>query len=197
MHTCSRFARSFAAAIVLGGAVLAAIPLNIYGEPPPWAPAHGWRKKNDPYYAGYTGKKWEKDYGVVEGRCNRQEVGAVLGAVAGGAVGSQVGRGTGRNIAIVVGTIAGAVIGAQIGREMDRTDYACMGHTLELSGDNRRVSWASADNRTSYLLTPLSGVQRNGQTCREFNLRATRGGRHEDGRGIACRTGDGTWQIVR
>ena len=47
-----------------------------------------------------------KDYGVVEGRCNREAVGAVLGGVAGGAVGSQVGRGSGRDIAILAGTAA-------------------------------------------------------------------------------------------
>ena len=31
-------------------------------QPPPHAPAHGWRKKNDPYYVGYTGRQWERDF---------------------------------------------------------------------------------------------------------------------------------------
>lgn len=196
MQTLWRFGRSLSAAALLSGALLTAIPFNIYGDPPPWAPAHGWRKKNDPYYTGYTGKKWDNDYDIISGRCNRQAVGAVLGGVVGGAVGSQVGKGSGREIAILVGTIAGAVIGAQIGRDMDRTDYGCIGHALELAGNNKRVTWPSADNRTTYLLTPLGGVKRNGQTCRDFDLQTTRGGRSQTGRGTACRTGDGTWQVV-
>jgi len=45
------------------------VPVPAPADPPPWAPAHGWRKKNDPNYVGYTGKKWDKDYGIIEGRC--------------------------------------------------------------------------------------------------------------------------------
>lgn len=188
--------------LFLGTAALAAgtlalvLPVNVYGDPPPWAPAHGWRKKNDPYYTGYSGKRWDRDYGVVEGRCNREAVGAVLGGVVGGAVGSQVGKGSGRQVAIVVGTIAGAVIGAQIGRDIDNADRACMGHALELAGDNVRVRWSNPETGTTYLLTPVKGYARNGHTCREFDLQTTRGGRSELGKGQACQTGDGTWQIV-
>ena len=32
--------------------------------PPAHAPAHGWRAKHDPYYVGYTGNHWERDYGI-------------------------------------------------------------------------------------------------------------------------------------
>lgn len=68
-------------------AVLAmALALPAAAEPPPWAKAHGWRKKNDPSYVGYTGKRWTKDYGVVEGHCNTDQVGAVIGAKIGRAI---------------------------------------------------------------------------------------------------------------
>ena len=30
--------------------------LRVLASPPDWAPAHGWRKKNDPAYAGYSGR---------------------------------------------------------------------------------------------------------------------------------------------
>src|SRR5881628_3091802 len=73
-------------------------------DPPPWAPAHGWRKKNDPNYVGYTGKKWDKDYGIIEGRCNSAAVGAVLGGAVGGVVGSRAANKEDRPVAIVVGT---------------------------------------------------------------------------------------------
>ncbi len=197
MNDPSRFRLRFAAAAALAAGLAAAVPLNsTYGEPPPWAPAYGWRKKNDPYYVGYTGKKWDRDYGVVQGRCNREAVGAVIGAVAGGAVGSQVGKGSGRQVAILVGTIAGAVIGAQVGRDMDQTDRACVAHALELAGDNKRVSWPSADKRATYLLTPLKGFSRDGRPCREFTLTATSSGQRETSKGRACQTAEGTWQIV-
>src|SRR2546423_12392784 len=84
---------------------LGLLPLPPPADPPPWAPAHGWRKKNDPDYVGYTGKKWQKDYGIIEGHCNTQAVGAVLGGVVGGVVGSRVGKDENRPVAIVVGTV--------------------------------------------------------------------------------------------
>lgn len=196
MHGFSRLRQGFCAAVLIGGALVVAVPPDVYGDPPPWAPAHGWRKKHDPNYVGYTGKKWDNDYGVVQGSCNREAVGAVVGGVVGAAVGSQIGKGSGRKVAIVVGTIAGAVIGAQVGRDLDRADRGCIGHALELAGDNKRVAWSNPDNGASYRLTPVRGFQRNGQSCREFDLRTTAGGRSETTRSRACQTGEGTWQIV-
>ena len=196
MHTRHGLSRAFLVLALTGGALAVSVPANTYGDPPPWAPAHGWRKKNDPYYTGYTGKKWDKDYGVLNGNCNREAVGAVIGAVAGGAVGSQVGRGSGRDIAIVVGTVAGAIIGAKVGRDIDQTDRACMGHALELAGDRKRVAWRGADKHTNYLLTPVHGFEHNGAHCREFDLTVTSGGRKQTNRGMACPAGDGTWRIL-
>ena len=79
--------KGFVAAATLAAAALAVVlPVNVYGDPPPWAPAHGWRKKNDPYYTGYSGRRWDKDYGIVQGQCNREAVGAAVGGVVAGAV---------------------------------------------------------------------------------------------------------------
>src|SRR6266516_5415422 len=89
--------------------MLSFVPVPAPADPPPWAPAHGWRKKNDPNYVGYTGKKWDKDYGVIEGRCNSAAVGAVLGGAVGGVVGSRAANKEDRPVAIVVGTVLGAV----------------------------------------------------------------------------------------
>lgn len=187
--------RSIAALSVAGALVGLLVPVNAWGEPPPWAPAHGWRKKNDPYYAGYTGKRWEKDYGIVSGRCNREAIGAVLGGVAGGAIGSQVGRGSGRQVAIVIGTVTGSIIGAHIGRSMDEADRACIGHALELAGDHRRVAWQGA-NGLRYELMPVQGFQHLGQKCREFDLTVIEGRRKNTHRSMACPAGDGAWRIL-
>ena len=79
------------------------------GGPPPWAPAHGWRRKNTQYYerrAGYV----VPDLGIDLGRCNRDVIGAVLGGAAGGAIGSRIGKGSDRTVATIGGTIVGVLI---------------------------------------------------------------------------------------
>src|SRR5258708_34546866 len=113
---------------------LALLPVPAPADPPPWAPAHGWRKKNDPNYVGYTGRKWEKDYGVVEGHCNTQAIGAVLGGVVGGAVGSPAEKEANRPVAILVAGILGAVIRAKVGRSIGDADPAGMGQGPVLTG---------------------------------------------------------------
>jgi surface antigen len=191
----SGFSRTLAMLALAAGVLAVSAPRNSYADPPPWAPAHGKRKKGDDY-TGYNGKKWKRDYGVLDGRCNREAVGAVLGGIAGGAIGSQVGKGENREIAIVLGTIAGAAIGAHIGRDMDETDRACIGHGLELAGDKKRVTWKSADGRTTYRLTPVGGFEHGGAHCREFDLRITAGERNETTRAKACPASDGNWRFV-
>ena len=192
----SNRSKQFGAVLACAGALATLVPLQVYADPPPWAPAHGWRKKHDPNYIGYTGKQWDQDYGVVQGNCNRQAAGAAVGGVVGGAIGSQVGGGDGRKIAILVGTVLGAVIGAKIGRDADDADRACIGHALELTGDNRSVRWTAQDNGVQYLLTPVSGFESGGQKCRNYKLRVTQGGKNENLKGAACRAGDGTWRTV-
>lgn len=196
MHARPGHFRTLTLLALVAGSLAVAVPLNSYGDPPPWAPAHGKRKKGDPY-TGYTGKKWDKHYGVIAGRCNREVVGAAVGAAVGGAIGSQVAKEENRPIAILVGSVAGAIIGAQVGRGLDETDRACIGHALELVGDKRSVIWASADNRRTYRFYPLRGVEQNGVRCREFDFRVTTtDGIKKTNRVKACPGGDGTWRFV-
>ena len=86
-----------------------------YADPPPWAPAHGWRAKHKhkgkDKYVAYRPAPF--DIGL--GRCNRDLLGAVLGGVAGGAIGASVTKGDNRTAGIVGGTIIGAIIGGVIG----------------------------------------------------------------------------------
>ena len=165
-------------------------------DPPAHAPAHGWRAKHDPYYVGYTGHHWNDDYGIREGRCDRDRVGTVLGAVVGGAVGSTVGSGDNRLIAILAGATIGAIIGHEIGQDMDRDDYACFGHSLELLDDGRRVRWDGVHAGMSYTLTPEGRFERDDHTCRHFTLVRESGGRQITRHGNACRFGDGEWRMI-
>jgi surface antigen len=167
----------------------------VLADPPDHAKAHGWRKKHDPAYVGYTGREWPHDYGIVAGRCNRDEIGTVLGAVVGGAIGSQVGEGSGRTVAIVVGSVLGAVIGREIGKDLDERDRACVGHSLELVKNGQSVRWVNEHTHVTYVLTPRAPAKGAAANCRTYDLKATLDGRSRTSKGSACRDGDGTWKI--
>jgi surface antigen len=190
MRSQLHFAAARVVAIV---ATLACLPA--LADPPDHAKAHGWRKKHDPAYVGYTGRQWERDYGIVEGRCNRDDIGTVVGAVVGGAIGSQIGDGKERTVAIIVGSVLGAVVGREIGRDLDERDRACVGHSLELVKVGQKVRWVNERTRVTYLLTPLAAVKSDPRDCRRFALQATLDGKSRTSESRACRTGDGTWVI--
>jgi surface antigen len=175
-----------------GALFIGVMPVLVSAAPPPHAPAHGWRAKNDPFYAGYTGYRWERDYGILGGRCDRRGVAAVLGGVMGGAVGSQIGDGSGRVIAILAGTVIGSMIGAEIGSRIDRADEACIAHSLELGRDGQPIRW-EGDGGLRYTLTPL-GPHRDQSECRVFSLDVAGAARSER-RGVGCRRADGTWAL--
>jgi surface antigen len=179
-------------------AVLAAVvALPALADPPSHAPAHGWRKKHDPYYVGYTGRQWSDDFGVRAGRCDRDRVGTALGAVVGGAIGAAVSDGDDRLVAVLVGATIGAVIGREIGDEMDDRDRACFGHSLELLEDGRRVMWDGGHSGLAYTLAPDGRFERDGQVCRSFSLLRQSDGRQLAKRGSACRFGEGDWRMVK
>jgi surface antigen len=174
--------------------LLIALPCIALATPPSWAPAHGWRKKNDPSYAGYSGRSWDRDYGVRSGRCDRAAVGAVLGGVAGGVIGAEASKPDQRTVAIVVGTVIGAAIGAEIGRRMDQADRSCMGHALELAAPGQAVTWTNSSSGVSYQLTPAEPAA-GSDGCRKFRLIATGAFGLSEGRTVACPSTDGTWSL--
>ena len=172
---------------------LALVPVPSPAAPPDHAPAHGWRKKNDPNYVGYTGKKWQKDYGIIDGRCNTAAVGAVLGGAVGGVIGSRGSSREDRPIAIIIGTALGAVVGHTIGRELDEADRGCMGHALELAAVNQTVSWTNQATGVNYRMTPTGAFTAGRTPCREFNTVVSAGKKRDTIKGVACRRGDGEW----
>ena len=186
--------RKFRNAVTAAFCAIAVLATTVaVAEPPDHAKAHGWRKKNDPNYVGYTGRTWERDYGVLEGTCNRKEIGTVLGAVVGGAIGSQVGDGSGRTVAIIVGSVVGAAIGREIGRDLDEGDRACVGHALELAKAGQRVRWINETTGVTYVIAPQA-APRQGDPCRTYTLTMTRDGKSKTSDGKACRASDGTWK---
>lgn len=163
-------------------------------DPPPWAPAHGYKKKQ---FRGYTGYEWYDDYGISGGRCNREQVGTVLGAVAGGAIGAAVSDRDDRLIAVLAGAAIGGIIGKEIGESMDRNDRACFGHSLELLPDGRQVRWDGSRRGMYYTMTPLGRFERDGVVCRRFTLVRNYEKRRVTKTASACRYSDGEWRMVR
>ncbi len=158
-------------------------------DPPSHAPAHGWRKKHDPYYAGYSGYKYREDFGILSGRCNRDAIGAVLGGAAGALIGREVAGKDDRAVGMVVGGVLGAVFGHTIGEELDRQDRACMGHALELGKVGVPVVWGHDGHR--YHFTPRGDAPGG---CRYATLVMDE---HKPKEIIACPNRDGEWKFDR
>ncbi|MCA1925040.1 MAG: glycine zipper 2TM domain-containing protein, partial [Thiobacillus sp.] len=180
---------------------LAATPA--FATPPDHAPAHGYHKqhdrddgphkhkkhKHDKHHKGKSGIVYVRDYGISSGRCNRDEIGAVIGGVTGVIVGSQVADRDSRVVGMVVGGVLGAVLGHAIGDRMDERDRACMGHALELGKPGVPVVWGHGGHQ--YRFIPR-GDAHNG--CRYATLIV-------DGKKprevLACPAGRGDWTFER
>jgi surface antigen len=177
--------------------LLAAAVAGFVGEsvakPPDHAPAHGWRAKQ---YVGYTGAVWDRDYAVTTGRCNREEIGAVLGGVAGGVVGREVADRDDRVVGTIVGAALGALIGAKVGRELDEKDRACIGHALEIGIDGRAVTWSNSVTGVRYELVPRIGKKKKPAACREFTFVAYVGGQRIVSSRTACQASPGIWRLA-
>jgi surface antigen len=172
------------------------VTVSAFADPPAHAPAHGWRKKNDPYYVGYTGQRWERDFDISTGSCNRQEIATVVGAIAGGAIANRIAD-EHRTVATIVGVIAGAVIGNRIGRELDEADRGCFGHALEIAQAGQRVSWTNEAVGVRYELSPGNASPRHGASCREYTLVTVSGRQRSSQSGVACQQQPGVWQAAR
>jgi surface antigen len=194
----TRLRRSCAAmaGVVISLAIAAPVSL---ADPPPHAPAHGWRKKNDPYYVGYTGRQWTDDYGIRSGRCDRDRshVATAVGAVAGGVIGNEVASGDNKLIAILAGAAIGGVIGNEIDKELDDDDRRCFGHSLELLEDGSRVRWDGSRPNMFYSLTPTGRFERDGRVCRRFTLVRDWDGKKITRDAKACRHGEGEWRLIK
>ena len=178
-----------------GSALLLMLPEPVLAAP--WAPAHGWRRKQGEQYVGYPSSRCGRDYGIVGGRCDRQAIGAAAGAVLAGVIGSHVSDGDHHGVATMIGAVIDSVIGAHLAASMDESDLACIGHSLALEGNNTPVNRVNPATRIIYVLTPVGGYQQDGRVCREFTLCASSDREKDSGRAFACQMRDGTWQLAQ
>jgi len=125
-------------AATLAAVALPAVPA--FGDPPPWAPAHGRRaheeqawdrgsdrsgyENQDRYYERRLTRNdriWRGNDGRYYCRRSNGTTGLVIGAAVGGVIGSQVaGRGD-RTLGAVIGALGGGLLG----REVDRGNVRC------------------------------------------------------------------------
>ena len=163
--------------------------------PPPWAPAHGYRKKQG-------GVAYALPPGLQGGRCQANllggpTVGGLLGAAAGGFVGSQIGQGRGQLAATAVGTLVGFVIGQEVGRTLTGTEETCFSRTFEHVPDRETIMWNDPQRGAQYQVMPVRTADAsNGMYCREYQAKATVGGKASETYGTACRMPDGSWKLM-
>ena len=143
--------RKTALAIASAAAMLAIPAAPALADPPPWAPAHGYRDKHDNYRGDYYRTSDRRDYRTsrrvyddrgyyVEPRrvsrgdqvwrgndgryyCKRDN--GTTGLIIGAAGGALLGRAIDNRGDRTVGTILGAAIGGLLGREIDKGDAYC------------------------------------------------------------------------
>lgn len=193
--------------VLLGAAITLAVPPVTWADPPPWAPAWGYRAKQKhknkrkfkARYERYDETEYvhrTRDYGIYYNTCDRETVGTIVGGAIGGAAGSQFGKGDGQIAAAVAGTIIGVLVGKSVGRSMDQLDQNCTGQVLERAETNQTVNWQNPDTGARYSVTPTNTYESNDRFCRDYQTRAVIGGRTETVTGTACREPDGSWRKV-
>ncbi len=188
--------RAAAAALIAVCVVVWSAPVS--ADPPPWAPAWGYRAK--PMGNGKNKHRVQQaytpPYDIGLGRCNRDLIGGLLGGAAGGLIGSRFGKGDGKLAAVAGGALLGFLIGGSIGRTMDQADQSCLEQSLEHAEDGQQITWNNPDSSTRYQVVPTkTTTMADGRYCREYTTTATVGGKAETVYGRACRQPDGAWQI--
>ncbi len=199
---------------VLLASLVTAVATPVSADPPPWAPAHGYRamhKDNHGHDHKHKGKyKHKREYEEEHarayvppfdlnlGRCNRDVLGALIGGAGGAALGSTIGKGDGQTAAIIGGAILGIMVGGSVGRSMDDVDQHCIGQALEHAPDGRTIVWNNPENDTQYEMTPTRTVQvADNRYCREYTTTAMVAGKPQQAYGRACRQPDGSWEIQK
>jgi surface antigen len=183
-----------AALIVLCAAVWSA---PTAAEPPPWAPAWGYRAKHKGKNKHKVQQAYVPPFDIGLGNCNRELLGSLLGAAAGGLAGSQIGDGRGQLAAVAGGTLLGFLMGGTIGRNMDEVDQNCVGQALEHAEDGQQIAWDNPQTGAQYQVVPTRTVQgSDGRYCREYTATSMVSGRDQQTYGRACRQPDGSWKLV-
>jgi surface antigen len=188
--------------LVAAFAAVALLSPPAAADPPPWAPAHGYRAKKKGKHKRAYRERRALPPGLQGGRCRASmfdsaTVGTLIGAAAGGYAGSHVGKGDGKLAATAIGTLLGALVGHQMGASLARPDEMCFNQAFEHAPDRETITWRTDRNSPQYQVTPTKTTRSSsGQYCREYTAKAAVGGKTSNTYGTACRQPDGSWKLI-
>ena len=135
------------------------------------------------------------------GTYNKATTGAALGALTGTALAYGLGKDSSKkNLWLIAGAAAGGLFGHNIGAKLDERDRLLMGqtfqNTMETAPNNQVGGWNNPNTGNSGTVVPTqTHMTANNQPCREFQTTVNVGGEAVQAYGMACRQGDGSWQI--
>ena len=115
--------------------------------------------------------------------------GAAAGAVGGGLIGGLAGGGRG----MLIGAALGSLLGYGVGKSIEDQDRREMAYAFEA---NQPMTWQNPDTGYRYQVEPTHTDFQRGEPCREFRMTADVGQQPREVYGTACRTPDGSWEIV-
>jgi surface antigen len=151
--------------------------------------------KHPDFFVGYSGTRWERDYDVLSGHCDREAIGVVFGHPAGAMLGASFAPRENRAAATLIGATLDSLVASKVGQILDAGDRACLGHALEIGRAGRRVVWDNPATGVHYEMVPDDGRSDFGGFCRDFKLVAAASAGKSKRHGTACEKGPGLWQL--
>jgi len=178
------------------------ISTSVYSEPPPWAPAHGYRNKHKSkskhhHHRGhdYYHDDVAEDIGIFDGVCKYEKIATIIGGAAGAVIGSKAVDKEDRVAGILIGTIAGVIVGRTIGKVIDERDKNCAGHALAYLDDGESLRWENPNTHARHKITTLSSYVQNGYECKQFITKTIFSNGHKTSyENDACLDDDGVWR---
>jgi surface antigen len=146
------------------------------------------------FFVGYSGTRWERDYDVLSGRCDREAIGA-FGPAPGALLGASFAPRENRAAATLIGAALDSLVAGKIGQVLDTGDRACLGHALEIGRAGHRVVWDNPATGVHYEIVPDDGHTDLGGFCRNFKLVAAASSGKSKRSATACEKGPGLWQL--
>ncbi len=110
---------------------------------------------------GYGGQRWQTDYGVRAGRCDRDAI-LIQSAGQRDLVAEHQQHIKNRTVGIIGGGQSGVLLSTRgagrYGARFDAADRACVGHVLELGTAGRDVSWVNTGTQRAYVVALEAGA---------------------------------------
>jgi len=163
-------------------------------RPPSTAHAHS---KHVGLYVGYSGARWEQDFDVTSGYCDRATIGTLVHYGTGGLLAPGTTQRENRASATLIGAGVGDLVGRKVGEQIDEGDRACLGHALELGRAGKHVVWDNTLTGVHFELVPDDGHSDIAGLCRGFKLKARTDLGKSKRHGTACERSPGLWQMTR